>query len=277
MLAVSRPRVYPPCLCASKTALGLRPTFMMFLVTLMFANVSFAGARGHEERSPSGLMRRTQSQSHSTSTGLFYWEPAAPATVCNVREGPAAVAPIVPLKLREHLGNLLAVEGLKHGVEVGVKDGLFASSLLQRWGSQCKSYLLVDLWRSQANYVDSATTLTCRTTPVLRSPSALLPLLRSPPTSPCGQSPSLDPLWQANNQDQEQAMANALRLRRKYPISTCRDYSVACASRLTNESMDFVYLDARHDCTLHAASVLSASHFCVGPIRHTIAFPGSQH
>ena len=49
-------------------------------------------------------------------------------------------------------------------------------------------------------------------------------------------------------------MANALRLRRKYPISTCRDYSVTCASRLTNESMDFVYLDARHDCTLHASS-----------------------
>ena len=54
-------------------------------------------------------------------------------------------------------------------------------------------------------------------------------------------------------------MASALRLRRKYPISTCRDYSVACASRLTNESMDFVYLDARHDCTLHAASVLGLS------------------
>jgi len=54
-------------------------------------------------------------------------------------------------------------------------------------------------------------------------------------------------------------MANALRLRRKYRISTCRDYSVACASRLTNESMDFVYLDARHDCTLHAASVLGLS------------------
>ena len=137
----------------------------MFLTTLMFANVSFAGDRGHEERSPSGLMRRTQSQSHSTSTGLFYWEPAAPPTVCNVREGPSAVAPIVPLQHREHLGNLLAVEGLKHGVEVGVKDGLFASSILSRWGSQCKSYLLVDLWKSQANYVDSATTLTCRTTP----------------------------------------------------------------------------------------------------------------
>lgn len=74
--------------------------------------------------SPSGLMLRTQSQSHSTSTGLFYWEPAAPATACNVREGPTVVAPIVPLQLREHLGNVLAVEGLKHGVEVGVKDGL---------------------------------------------------------------------------------------------------------------------------------------------------------
>merc|ERR1712224_1070608 len=67
---------------------------MMFLTTLMFAHVSFAGARGHEERCPSGLMRRTPSQSHSTSTGLFYWEPAAPPTVCNVREGPTAVAPI---------------------------------------------------------------------------------------------------------------------------------------------------------------------------------------
>ena len=131
------------------------------MFTLMFAKVSFAGARGHEERPPSGFMRRTPSQSHSTSTGLFYWEPAAPPTVCNVREGPTAVAPIVPLQHREHLGNLLAVEGLKHGVEVGVKDGLFASSLLQRWGSQCKSYLLVDLWRSQANYADSATTFTC--------------------------------------------------------------------------------------------------------------------
>ena len=68
---------------------------VMFLTTLMFANVSFAGDRGHEERSPSGPMRRTQSQSHSTSTGLFYWEPAAPATATRghtIRDHPRRIS-----------------------------------------------------------------------------------------------------------------------------------------------------------------------------------------
>ena len=53
------------------------------------------------------------------------------------------------------MGSLLEEYGFKTGVEVGVKQGSYASVVLSQWKS-CQSYKLVDLWKHQENYVDKA-------------------------------------------------------------------------------------------------------------------------
>ena len=50
---------------------------------------------------------------------------------------------------------MLEEYGFKTGVEVGVKQGAYAKIVLSQWKS-CQSYKLVDAWRHQENYVDSA-------------------------------------------------------------------------------------------------------------------------
>ena len=113
-------------------------------------------------------------------------------------------------QLREHLGNLLDVEGMRRGVEVGVQRGMFAESLLKRWHS-CRSYQLVDLWGAEveSNYADAAGSV-----------------------------------------DHVKFMSEAQGRMRAFPhvhTSTCRNFSTLCAAAIANESVDFVYLDARHD------------------------------
>jgi predicted O-methyltransferase YrrM len=100
----------------------------------------------------------------------------------------------------------LAYEQAKRGVEVGVQNGLFSESILNRWKT-CKNYLLVDLWAKQSNYADSA-----------------------------------------NTQNHELAFKTTKRrLQRFSSVRICRNFSTTCASQIENESVDFVYLDARHD------------------------------
>ena len=139
------------------------------------------------------------------TTGLYYWQPSTPPTLCNVTEPPSIVRPIVPVMFREHLGSVLQAENFQHGIEVGVREGIFAHALLSRWRG-AKSYLLVDVWAQQKNYADTS-----------------------------------------NDGDQEQVMRNALARLRSFPVQTCRDFSVNCASKLQKGAYDFVYLDARHD------------------------------
>lgn len=116
-----------------------------------------------------------------------------------------------PIKTREELGRLLEREGKHDGVEVGVQAGWFAKALLQNWPSASK-YVLVDLWKQQAGYVDSAN---------------------------------------VNNDRQEALMAETLERLQPFAnkIDVCRDYSTQCATRLrsTNAAFDFIFIDARHD------------------------------
>jgi len=107
------------------------------------------------------------------------------------------------------LGDICQQENLLAGVEVGVQGGVFAKEMLTRWKS-CKSYLLVDLWAKQENYQDLAN---------------------------------------ADNARQELIMQDAMRNVSPWQsiIKVCRNYSTACAHHIPAASLDFVYIDARHD------------------------------
>lgn len=114
-----------------------------------------------------------------------------------------------PLKEREELGDLLEEHGFTTGVEVGVKQGVFAKVILDKWKS-CKSYMLVDVWAHQENYKDIANVADA-----------------------------------THNQFYEQTKA-ALQ---QYSTITefFKMYSSEAAKKIDKNSVDYVYLDARHD------------------------------
>jgi hypothetical protein len=53
---------------------------------------------------------------------------------------------------RYELGAEAERRGYKTGVELGVQTGVFAEYALKTWPS-CQTYYLVDIWRTQENYV----------------------------------------------------------------------------------------------------------------------------
>lgn len=110
---------------------------------------------------------------------------------------------------RESLGALAEQHGLKSGAEVGVQQGKFSKMLLDSWPS-CESFRLIDLWAPQENYHDGA------------------------------------------NVDQikhDGFLEEALTSLRPHEgkISLMRMLSSEAAKLIKPESLDFVYIDARHD------------------------------
>jgi len=107
------------------------------------------------------------------------------------------------------LGDICQHENLMTGVEVGVQRGLFAKEILTRWKS-CKSYMLVDIWEQQKHYEDVAN---------------------------------------VDNASHEKIRQEAMRNVAPWQniIKICRNYSTACAHHISDASLDFVYIDARHD------------------------------
>lgn len=177
-----------------------------------------------EQREASILALRRDSQRRETlerkfqpthGRPLFYWSPLANLTSRDCARLAAADAaarpprPLPPLQVRSDLAALLQAEGKTRGCEVGVKKGRFAHALLGAWPG-CASYTLVDLWQSQANYRD-----------------------------------------RANVADAQQARNMRITMKRLEPwrprLAVCRNFSTVCAARLRDGSMDFVYVDARHD------------------------------
>ena len=169
----------------------------------------------------------------TTSSGLPYYEPLAPRIACPpsilAEESAAArgegreprVRPLPTLQRREHLAHLLEHEGLRTGAEVGVQAGTFAAGMLRTWRS-CTSYLLIDLWAHQPNYRDGA---------------------------------NLDDGKQ--HLYMQQALSAARRQARPGIVHVCRNYSTSCAEGLADRSLDFVYVDARHDYKGVLADVLA--------------------
>eukprot|EP00758_Cryptobia_borreli_P011313 Tbor_TRINITY_DN5644_c0_g1::TRINITY_DN5644_c0_g1_i3::g.8349::m.8349 len=63
--------------------------------------------------------------------------------------------PIPTLLIRSEISFILEREKKSIGAELGVLFGDFSRNILKNWPS-CKEYHLVDLWKSQGNYVDLA-------------------------------------------------------------------------------------------------------------------------
>lgn len=114
-----------------------------------------------------------------------------------------------PIKKREEIGDILQEHNFTSGVEVGVKQGEFAAIILDKWKS-CTSYKLVDLWAQQTNYKDVAN---------------------------------------VNNAKHEQFMNETQERLKAYSSITefMRMYSTEAAKLIPKESLDFAYIDARHD------------------------------
>ena len=119
--------------------------------------------------------------------------------------------PIPPLRTREDLGALLNSEGLTRGAELGVLKGAFAGHTIKHW-TNCAYYLLVDSWQQLENYVD---------------------------------------LNNKDNQTMNRYMNLTFVRLAKYNttgrVKVCRGFTTVCAQQIPNESLDYVYVDARHD------------------------------
>jgi hypothetical protein len=117
--------------------------------------------------------------------------------------------PLPVLQNRNELGALLEKEGLKVGVEIGVQRGGFAEITLGAWTSASK-YYLIDPWKHQNNYADGAN---------------------------------------VNNNEQEQILNEAKHRLAKHgdKVVFLRKFSTEAVDDFEDESVDFVYVDARHD------------------------------
>jgi predicted O-methyltransferase YrrM len=112
-------------------------------------------------------------------------------------------------KDRGHFLEILSKMNVKRGCEVGVKEGYHAKDMLSIIGSLEKLYL-VDLWESQENYFDA---------------------------SNCSES-EFDKFYKLT-------LKNTGEWSEKVEI--LRGYSNQMVHNIEDNSLDFVYIDARHD------------------------------
>lgn len=110
---------------------------------------------------------------------------------------------------RNQLAKLIAAEGFTSGAEIGVRLGLYTEVLLSNWPN-CTQYHAIDLWAHQKNYKDIAN---------------------------------------VNDTVQEELyLRTRKRLKRfEHIIRYHRNYSNLAVNEIKDESLDFIYIDARHD------------------------------
>jgi hypothetical protein len=113
------------------------------------------------------------------------------------------------LSRRDDLGALAEELGYRSFVEVGVQRGVYAETVLSRWPS-LEQYCGIDLWAHQDNYVDQANVDTNKHLSFYRDTQRRL--------GPFGGK-----------------------------VTLVRDHSSNAVSRFADNSVDVVYLDARHD------------------------------
>jgi Methyltransferase domain len=119
------------------------------------------------------------------------------------------VKPFPPISSRNDLAKFLESEKLKVGAELGVQSGYFALTMLNNWPT-CTKYYLVDVWRQLANYVDFSNV----------------------------EDASQETLYEQTK--------NALK---KWENKTTflRMLTSEAVKYIDNYSLDFLYIDARHD------------------------------
>ncbi len=113
------------------------------------------------------------------------------------------------MEVRDRFVELCQERGFKYGVEVGVQNGNFAVDNLKIWTS-VQNYYLVDMWQRQENYKDTANVEEDAQEKIYQTALANM--------KPFGDKPIL-----------------------------IRNSSVNASLLFPDLSLDFVYLDARHD------------------------------
>jgi len=113
------------------------------------------------------------------------------------------------LKHRDEFGDKINELGYTKGAELGVQRGEFAKHNLQQW-TKCTEYHLVDLWAHQENYHDIAN---------------------------------------FDNNKQEELMHTTQENLKQWLGKTVwhRNYTSAAVKEVKDGSLDWVYVDARHD------------------------------
>jgi len=104
---------------------------------------------------------------------------------------------------------ILEQEGFTVGLEIGVQKGLYSEHLLKHWPS-CKKFYAIDPWLKQTNYVDLANL----------------------------EQDAQEQLYQETKQRLSQFGDKVVIL---------RDFSTKVIDKFADESIDFIYIDARHD------------------------------
>lgn len=113
------------------------------------------------------------------------------------------------LENRDKFGELLTKEKLSSGAEVGVQQGFFSEVLLDNWPT-CREFHLIDVWAHQKAY---------------------------------------DDLANVPDEKQLQFYLETQQRLKKFDniLHYHRNYSEIAVLELKDESLDFIYLDARHD------------------------------
>lgn len=114
-----------------------------------------------------------------------------------------------PLKNRDEIPALLEEMNFSSGIEIGVKQGDFAKKVLDTWKS-CDEYHLVDLWAKQENYKDVANV-----------------------------EDAVHDKFYEETKDALKSFEDKVHYHRMY--------STEAATKFKDESIDFIYVDARHD------------------------------
>lgn len=135
-----------------------------------------------------------------------------PITVANVSSASYATRRVPFPSRREDIGRFLETMGLKTGAEIGVQRGNLSFRIMMDWPS-CQQFMLVDPWKTfepNDNYKDMANV----------------------------------PQWQ-----QDMILESVLNIFLHFHDKTkiYRTTSLQIAPNVLNKTLDFVYLDARHD------------------------------
>lgn len=131
----------------------------------------------------------------------------------NLAPGGSSCADRLPptpvLRGRHHIGAELERLNFTTGAELGVQAGLFAHETLKSW-PRCQLYILVDVWSQQTNYKDQAN---------------------------------------VDNSAQEGLYQETMKRLEpfKEKLRVFRMFTSEAAKKIPDESLDYIYVDARHD------------------------------
>jgi len=158
------------------------------------------------------ILSLTRSPQTPTDVGTGFFSSFAASNSIQAPSHPVSCYPKIglrPLRNRAEMPELLEEHKLKSGIEIGVKQGSYAKLILDGWKS-CEKYHLVDLWAKQENYEDVANV----------------------------DNNTHDKFYEETKETLKSHGGKA-----EYH----RMLSTEAAKKFDKESIDFIYVDARHD------------------------------